>query len=225
MTDRLRSAARDDAGFTLIELLVALAIGSIVLTAVMFVFVNGLQGAGKVTDRIDATQRGRATADRIQMLLQAQVCAPNGGAPISVAGPTSVTFTANTGDVNAVPVRYRLRWDSATNGIYQDTYAPNTSVSPVSYPSSPTSTKQIGAQMQPADGATLFTYYGFNTATGGLADAPLSPVDVNQVVAVDFSLMALPERTKTADPRSMSVSGQAVAGSADPADPNEGPKC
>jgi prepilin-type N-terminal cleavage/methylation domain-containing protein len=226
MRARLRHLAGDDSGFTLIELLVALAIGSIVLTAVMYVFLTGLTGAGHVTDRVDAAQRARVTADRISMLLGSQVCGPDGDAPIEDASQNSVTFYANLGTVNAAPVRYRLRWDSSTKNIYEDRWVPTGTVAAPVYSASPTRTAPIGVQMVPEDGATLFRYYGFDTVNGGISSTALSaPVNTGLVIAVAYGMTAMPERTKTADPRSTSVEGQAVTGTADPADPNEGNKC
>ncbi|MCW2985614.1 MAG: prepilin-type N-terminal cleavage/methylation protein [Conexibacter sp.] len=223
MTRRLSHAARDEAGFSLIELLVALAIGSIVLTAVMTVFINGLTGSAKVTDRVEAAQRARVTADRISTLLQAEICGTTGDAPISDASATSVTFTANLGDVYADPIQYRIRWDSATKSIFEDRYV--STDGGTTFPAAPTSSRLIGTNMVPTDGSTLFKYYGFDTVNGGIAPTPMSPIDVQQIIAVNFYLTAMPERTKQSDPRATSVEGQAVAGSADPSDPNLGTKC
>lgn len=228
MTRRLRLLAGDDAGFSLVELLVALAIGSIVLTGVMKVFINGITASAQTTDRVEATQRARMAADRITTLLNAQVCGVGGDAPLTEAGATSVTFTANTGDVYAAATRYRIRWDSTTNRILEDRWVAtgsNGDGDPI-FPASITTTRVIGSQMKPTDGATLFTYYGFDTTNGGISSTALpAPVDTNKIIAIDFSLTAMPERTKTADPRSTTIAGQAVAGTSDPSDPTRGNTC
>jgi prepilin-type N-terminal cleavage/methylation domain-containing protein len=228
MTRRLRTLARDDAGFSLVELLVALALGSIVLTAVMMVFINGLTASAKVNDRVDAAGRARLTADRMTTLLNAQVCGVAGAAPISDASTTSITFTSNLGNVYAVATRYRLRWDSGTNTVYEDQWVAtgsNSDGDPI-FPAGVTRTRVIGKQMKPADGATLFSYYGFDIVNGGISDTPLpAPVDTNKVIAINFSLTAMPERTKIADPRSTTINAQAVAGTSDPADPTRGNTC
>ena len=227
MTARLRQRASADDGFTLIELLVALALGSIVLTALMTVFVNGLTASGKVTDRVEAGARARLTADRITTLLGSQVCA-NGNAPVTVATPTSVTFTSNTGTVDAQPTRYRIWWDSATRNVYEDRWVatnPNGPGDPI-WPASITRTDTIGVQMMPADGANLFTYYGFDTVNGGISATPMATIVPSRVIAVRFALTAIPERTKQAtDARATTITGQSVAGTADPADFDKGNKC
>jgi prepilin-type N-terminal cleavage/methylation domain-containing protein len=228
MIRRLRDRARDDAGFSLIELMMALAIGSIVLTASMTIFMNGLSATAKVTDRVEAGQRARLAGDRISTLLNAQVCGVGGAAPITEALPTSVTFTANTGTVYAQSTRYRVRWDPTSNTIYEDQWVAtgrNADGDPI-FPAAVTRTRVIGIQMKPTDGATLFTYYGFDTVNGGIDDTTLpTPVDTNKIIAIDYSLTAMPERTKIADPRSTTINGQAVAGTADPSDPTRGNTC
>jgi prepilin-type N-terminal cleavage/methylation domain-containing protein len=228
LTARAAHVARDERGFSLVELLVAMALGSMVLTAVMTVFINGLTGTAKVTDRIDAVQRARLTADRMTTLLQAQVCS-GGSAPITDGQATSVTFTANVGDVTANPTRYRLRWDNTTNRIYEDRFVPTTDSSGnVTFPSSPTQTKVIGTDMVPA-GGTLFTYNAFDTVNAGVSATPiatpLTTTDMQTVVAVSVSLVAQPERTKVSDERATTLTTQAVVGSADATNPNRGPKC
>jgi prepilin-type N-terminal cleavage/methylation domain-containing protein len=229
MRARATHLVRDEEGLSLIELLVAMALGSIVLTAVMTVFLNGLTGSAKVTDRIDAAQSGRLVADRITTLLQAQVC-NSGSSPISDAQATSVTFTANLGDVTvANPTRYQIRWDSATNRIYEDRYAPIVATDgTVTYPTTATQTKLIGTNVTPLDGK-LFTYASFDLVNGGVSNTalatPVSSSERQTIVSVTTSLVALPERTKASDGRETTISTQAVVGSADAANPNKGPKC
>jgi prepilin-type N-terminal cleavage/methylation domain-containing protein len=226
-TTPIREAVREDDGFTLVELLVALVIGSIVLTASLSIFINGLTSTAKVQDRVEAEQRLRVTSDRMTSLLNAQVCSPTGDDPVSDASATSVTFTANIGSVDSSPVRVRLRWDSATNRIYEDQYLVK---SDSTYPSVPTTTRVIGTDMIPTSGTTLFKYYGFADAGsgGGLSDAQLtgSPIDTSQVVGVGYDLTALPERTKnSADKTRAQVSGLGTAGSVDPSLPDQGAQC
>jgi prepilin-type N-terminal cleavage/methylation domain-containing protein len=223
-----RRLVADEDGFSLMELIVAMAIGSIVLTVLLGIFMNGLSGTTKVTDRIEATQRARIATDRVVMLLQAQVCA-DGTAPITDAQATSVTFTANIGDVLALPTRYRMRYDATTKTLWEDDF-PATKVDGVlSFQAAPSRSRVLIANVQPVNGA-FFSYYAFDPTTG-LVDqnAPLtptlSPADVQRVVRVGTAMTAMPERTKTADARSTTITGHAIVGSADPANPNKGPKC
>jgi prepilin-type N-terminal cleavage/methylation domain-containing protein len=234
MRARTRELLRDDAGFSLMELLVALAIGTIVLSAVMMVFVNGMQGEARVTDRADSTARARTTTDIISSLLQAATCNFN-TAPITSATATSVTFTGALGGPEDDAVQYRVRWDSATKTVYQDTFLKTGTVaandSTLVYPSTPTTTKVIGTNMAPADGATLFKYYAFNATSGTIAgtDTPSPILDANtrrSIVAIQTSLLALPEHTTgSSDPAQTAVEAQSVVGQVDPSNPGQGTQC
>lgn len=229
---RMRELVRDDDGFSLMELLVALAIGSIVLTAVMMVFVNGMRGTAKVTDRADATARARTTTDIMSSLLQAAIC-NNNTAPITNATATSITFTANLGSADTATVQYRLRWDAATRNVYQDTYngVLQSDGVTVLFPSSPSATRLIGSNMAPADGATLFSYYPFDSSVGTIsataATAPVTNANIlKSIVAITTNLMALPERvTGTSDPGSTAIEAQSVVGQVDPSNPGQGTQC
>lgn len=225
---RPRRLVADEDGFSLMELIVAMAIGSIVLTVVLGIFMNGLSGATKVTDRIEATQRARIANDRVVMLLQAQVCA-DGSAPITDAQATSVTFTANIGDAQALPTRYRMRYDATTKALWEDDFPATKVDGALTFQAVPARSRTLITNVQPVSGA-FFTYYAFNLATG-LVDTTLTPAptltadDLHRVVRVGIAMTAMPERTKTADPRATTITGQAIVGSADTANPNKGPKC
>jgi prepilin-type N-terminal cleavage/methylation domain-containing protein len=233
MLTRARALLREDDGFSLMELLVAMAIGSIVLTAVMVVFTNGMTGTARVTDRIDASARARLTTDTISSLLQAGVCNTN-TPPITNATANSVTFTGNLGNADASATQYRIRWDSSTKTVYEDIYTSNGQASDLTltYPAVPTSTRVIGVNMQPqGDQTTLFAYYPFDTTTGTVAANPVTAPGTNatalrSIVAVTTSLMALPSRTKTSSTTSAApIEAQSVIGQVDPSNPGQGTQC
>lgn len=228
---RRPSLLADERGFSLMELMMAMVVGSIILTAVMNLSISGMTNSAKVTDRVEATGRARVATDRMTSLLAAQVC--NAGvAPITEATPTSVTFTANNGDVTAVPSRYRLRFDATTNTLFEDRWAGSLNAAGVVVFASTAATRVLITNAQPVGGA-IFDYHAFDLATGVVDDAALpmvsgalSAANLSLVVRVDTALTALPERTKkVGDKRSTTISGHAIVGSADPANPDKGPKC
>jgi prepilin-type N-terminal cleavage/methylation domain-containing protein len=235
MNTSLRHRLADDAGFSLIELLTALAIGSVVLTASLMFFLNGLSGTAKVTDRVEASQRGRLVTDQVSTLVQAAVCDNVGSnAPITVAQPSSMTFTAqlgtgtSPGNTVAYPKQYRVRWDSTTNSVYEDIW---TAGATGTYAASPSTTILLGANMRPADGTNLFTYYAFDQATGTIASAPLGNTvtgddNLVSIVAVGIKLLTLPEHTKSSsDLRSTEIDTQAILGSVDPSNTSQVTQC
>jgi prepilin-type N-terminal cleavage/methylation domain-containing protein len=233
MLTRARALLRDEDGFSLMELLVALAIGSVVLTAVMNVFLNGMQGSAKVADRSDASARARLTTDTISSLLQAAVC-NNNTAPITAATAVSITFTGALGGPEDAAVQYRIRWDSSTKTVYEDIYnnsgQKSATDSTLLYPTTPTTTRVIGLNMMPSDGTTLFRYYPFNSTTGVIGSevtAPgTDPAALKPIVAIATNLRALPERTKnTATASSAPIEAQSVVGQVDPSNPGQGTQC
>jgi prepilin-type N-terminal cleavage/methylation domain-containing protein len=235
MLTRARALLRDDDGFSLIELLTALAIGSIVLTAVLMVFTNGLTNTAKVTDRVDASQRARITSDVISSLLQAGVC-NNNTAPITNASPNSITFSGNLGGADDSLVQYRVRWDSASKTVYEDTFpvtgTASSTDSTFTFSATPTTTKVIGTNMQPqGDGTTLFTYFPFDTTTGTVGANPIAAPGTNAialrtVVAITTNLVSLPSRTKTSATDSAApIETQSVIGQVDPSNPGQGTQC
>jgi prepilin-type N-terminal cleavage/methylation domain-containing protein len=234
MTRRLRT---DESGFTLIELLMALAIGSLILTAVMMVFINGLQAAGRVTDRVEASQRARLSMDRITTLLNSQTCTyANDGStsvPIVDGQAQQVTFYANLGLVNADPIKYRLRYDAPTLALYEDRWVPTRdSKGNAVYPATITKSVQLATNLVPTlPGGTIFRYYQFNTVDGTIDPTPMSTAaglavgDRLKTVRVAATIAAQPERTKKLDLRSTTVDGAATVGSADGSDPSKGVNC
>jgi prepilin-type N-terminal cleavage/methylation domain-containing protein len=234
MRARLRDLLREDDGFSLMELLVALMIGSIVLTAAMMVFINGMRGTAKVTDRADATARARTTTDVISSLLQAATC-NNNTSPITAAAAQSITFTANLAGPEDAALQYRLRWDGTTKTVYEDIFASNGTVSVTDqtllFPSSPTETRVIGTNMSPQDGTTLFKYYPYDATAGAISNTAATPPVTNpttlrSIVAIATSLLAQPEHTTgTSEVGSTSVEAQSVVGQVDPSNPGQGTQC
>lgn len=236
MISRLR---HEEDGFTLIELLVSMALGGIVLTALMTVFVNGLQATTRVTDRTEAAQRARLSLDRAVTLLNSQTClyssVDGSSSPPIVSGDAQqVTFVANTGTVSSDPSKYRLRYVAATKTLWEDRWAPTKDTKGnVSFGTNPTTSRVLSSNVVPVlAGDTVFQYFQFKTDGTIDPDAPialtagsLTTANMLQVVRVSVTLAAQPERTKTLDLRSATVTGSATVGSADGADPSKGVNC
>jgi prepilin-type N-terminal cleavage/methylation domain-containing protein len=220
----------DERGFSLMELMMAMAIGGVLLTMVMQIFVSGLTHNAKVTDRVEAAARARLAVDRAVTLLSAQTCV-DGNAPIVDGQSTSITFRANLGVVDADPKQYRLRYDVPTARLYEDQFDPTKVANVITYSATPSRSRVVANDVAPV-GGTIFSYYKFQTtgATAGQVDpaalvTALSDSDRQQVVRVGVDLRAVPARTKQVDPRSTVINAQAIVVSADPSNPNKGPNC
>lgn len=236
VTARLRN---DQDGFSLIELLMAMALGGIVLTAVMTVFLNGMQATTRVTDRVESAQRGRLAMDRVVTVLNSQTCLYNGNTgassvPIIDGQAQQVTFLANLGTVSASPSKYRLRYDVATKNLYEDVWAPALDAKGnVIYATDPTTSKIIGSGIVPVlAGGVIFQYFTFAAdgtidpaAPMGLTAGALTTADKLIAVRIAATFAAQTDRTKAVDLRSTTESGYGTVGSADGSDPSKGVNC
>ncbi len=239
---RLRS---DQSGFSLIELLMSMALGSIVLAALMTLFMNGVNGTVRVSDRTEALQRGRITMDRVTTLLNSQTCLLNtdgsGQPPILDGQNNEVTFYASLGVVDSDPMIYRLRYDPASKQITEQRFPPVRSSAGVvtypSYPASPSDNRVIGINILPtAVGAPIFQYWQFITEVGptlGMVDktapltTPLTSTSQYAAVRMTMSFVTQPEHTSgsTIDVRGTALDGVATVGSANAGEPTKGVNC
>jgi prepilin-type N-terminal cleavage/methylation domain-containing protein len=240
----LRRLRSDDAGFSLIELLMAMAIGSIVLAALLTVFMGGVRGSMKSTDRVDALRRGRIAMDRVVTLLNSQSCLiqPDGSSssPILDGQTNQIAFYAALGVVDSAPSIYRLRYDPPTRRLYEDEFKPKvdsaTKKISFTYPGTATTSRVLGTNIIPeAPGAPIFKYWQFVTDEGptlGMIDTtPLAtPLDVTgrqSAVRLTIGFVTQPEKSTltTAEKRATTLQGVATVGSANAGEPTKGVNC
>jgi prepilin-type N-terminal cleavage/methylation domain-containing protein len=237
---RLRS---DDAGFSMVELLVAMALGSIVLTALMTIVINGTGSVIATHNRTEAAQRGRQAMDRVVTLLNSQTCvvvdASNSQPPILQGTDTSVSFYANVGVVDSTPLIYRLRYDAPTKRLWEEQYLPVTdkvtgTITYPSYPASPVSSRLVGEYLAPKSvGWPIFQYNQFVTTEGptlGMIHGtplttPLTAQGKLAAVRITTSFVAQPEKTGSNEPRATAIESSATVGSANAGEPSKGVNC
>lgn len=238
MTGAPHPLRADERGMTLVELLVAMAIGGAVLAAALTMFLSGMGGAATVQDRSEAAQRARIGFDRVTTLIGAQVCngVTNAGAPVVAADQNSVRFTANLGGTDDIPTGYELRYDSASQSLYEYEYPLTGSENVAGYRSwatAWTARRKLLERAVPESGTNVFRYYAATDATSGTytelspSGAALGADERARVLRVDLALRILPTRTQTLnDTRGTLmktesyVTSNIVAGSLD-----QGPRC
>lgn len=226
----LRRLRHDQNGFSLMEMLAAMAIGSIVLTALLSVFTNGITGAARVNDRIEAAQRGRAALDRVTSLLDSQVCIVSYDAtaktdittaPVlpTVSDDNNVYFYADLNGASDSPDKYRISYDPSAKTLTEYRYdGTRNSSSTLVFPSTPTVTRLLATSIMPArvngklTGAQLPIFQYFRYTNSAVDPTPLttpvSAADAATVVRVGVQFQAISSRTKVEDARSTQVSGQ-----------------
>jgi prepilin-type N-terminal cleavage/methylation domain-containing protein len=207
---RLRSRLAADDGFSLIELMAAMAIGGVVLTALMTVFVTGVKGTSEITDRVDSSARANTAMNRITTLLDSQVCVPTSvvtdiAAPpiFAASNDTSVTFYADLSGAGDTPDKYTLTFDPAARTIKLYTYGASGTTPSRTWTSS-TTAETIASNVTQVTTAgvvqpvfTYFTYIsGGNATTNGTvntapAATPLSAANANATVKVGVLFQSL----------------------------------
>jgi type II secretory pathway pseudopilin PulG len=201
MTRLLRRLRREESGFTLVELLVACLIGIIILLASFMMLDSSIVLTGKVTDRVDRTQRARGAMETMTRELRSQVC-PSAGQPALIdAQDYSVKFYSFMGLRPFVPDIRQIAWDTNTNSIIESTWAGSGTPGNFTWASSPT-TKTILTDVKPpyVSGTSgprgpVFKYY----APGG-ASPFTSPVGATNLAAtakitIDFVTYAQSRNT------------------------------
>jgi type II secretory pathway pseudopilin PulG len=230
---RLVARARSEGGQTLVEMLTALTIGSVVLFGVVTVFTTALTNSAKVTDRVDAVQRARLALDRMQTLLDSQVCLSASQPPIvpgSASTATQVTFYADLGDETFTPGQYRLAYDAGARTITESYWAPIVNGGVTTFATNPTTSKVIATDVVPQDAATpMFRYFAYTDPPAPTPTAeqtlPLGAGEAADIVRVQANVLVQPSRTKRSDPTSASLSADGYVATADPTDPTGGPRC
>jgi prepilin-type N-terminal cleavage/methylation domain-containing protein len=209
------SRLRRDDGFTLVELLVTMVLGTIVLGGLLGLVTTSERAGKRVSDRVDAAQRGRNGMEQMSQALRAMVCLPSpatGGAaptPIVEADATHIKWYANLdqsatvdangdGDATYDPQQRQLRIAGtapATASVVEDRW---TGTLPVSASTAATSSRVVIDNIAPSADAgaavPYFRYYGL--ASNGTSYDELTAAQIaaapGRVVRIDLAFRALP---------------------------------
>jgi prepilin-type N-terminal cleavage/methylation domain-containing protein len=196
---RTRARAADESGMTLAEMIIAVAVGSIIILAAYGLLDASRSGAMKVTDRVDATQRGRLAMDEVVRQLRSQVCLDPAEGAITDGRNESVTFYSFTGTGPYLPERHTIAWDANAQTIVDYIYAGQGTPPGMTYPSTPTRTRVLLTDVVRVANTPIFTYFAWTTdgtarATEQLA-TPLVQADALRAVRVLVQFRVLPSRT------------------------------
>lgn len=100
-----------DGGFTLVEMMIALAIGAIIMTAVMTSFVSQQRSYIAQDDAVEMQQNARVAMEMMSHDIRSAGFDPNGlGAGITTAGVNNLVFTRDDGNGTGTleTIRYAL---------------------------------------------------------------------------------------------------------------------
>ena len=219
---------RDERGFTLPELLVAMPIGIIVLLATFFTLDSSIVLTGKVTQRVDRTQRARVAMEDVTRKLRSQVC-PDAGVPALInADDYSVRFYSFLGTRPFVPDIREIAWDTNTNSIVERVWAGSGTAPNTTWAATPTTRTVLSDAKPPfvtgngGPRGPVFKYYLGNSQTP--LTTPLSTANLAATSRIGLSFMTYAQSTNFTGPGE-TLQNDVFVRTADPNGTSSTPDC
>jgi prepilin-type N-terminal cleavage/methylation domain-containing protein len=245
----IRRLKTDERGFTLMEMLVSLAVGSILLMAIFGALDYSVTANGRVQDRVDSAQRGRAAMELITQQLRSQICLGPGYPAIPVTPSSdgnSITFftdlggdtgTGGSGGSGGSGKLQRRTITYSSGTVYETDYSVGGTI-----PTAPTFTLVrsnwvLADKLALVPNTPFFRYYAFTqnpvTPNQWLNTTPpsyaLADAAKPTVVKVSISFLANPLRGPgTAGTGNISLStfqNDVYVRTSDASDPDHSPQC
>jgi type II secretory pathway pseudopilin PulG len=224
----LHRLRRDESGFTLPEMLVAIPIGIIVLLATFFTLDSSVVLTGKVTDRIDRTQRSRVAMEDITRKLRSQVCPTVGQSALINADDYSVRFYSFLRTRPFVPDIREIAWDTNTNSILERVWAGNGAAPNTTWAVTPT-TRTVLSDVKPTfvtgnagPRGAVFKYYSGGGATP--LTTPLSSTNLGATSRIGISFMTYAQSRNLTGPAA-TMQNDVFVRTADPNSTSTTPDC
>lgn len=214
-------AARAEHGFTLVELLVAMVTGLVVLLATFSVLDISLSQSSRISERVDADQRGRLAMEKILLELHSS-CVSSAFTPIlSGSESSSISFISQAGAEAAFThvTKHVITLSSSGSGTLTDaSYVSNGGSTPNwTFPSTATSTQNLltgVSQSTTSSGASIaafqyFKYEGGNLSSTALS-TPLSSSNAKATAEVTVSFTTKPSSGRVTGNRTIDLTNTAV---------------
>lgn len=219
---------REEAGFTLVEMLVTLAVGMVVMAAILGLLDMSLRGSASSLGRTQAVREGRGAIDRIGQELRLASCPDTGSAVIS-ATDTSVSYYVSRPQSNyqlpLVVERHTLTYTPA-NGSVTLTVSPGTGIPPV-WSGTPSRTAVLGSGLSRTGTTPIFQYLSYNAPDApntSLIAAPVAAASLTTIAQVRVTFTALGAYPSAAQGSSRFASDVALR-TDDPSDEDNTPEC
>jgi hypothetical protein len=191
----------DETGTTLVELLVALMTGMIIITALTMVILATIHTTGRVTARVEATQRARLALGKLMDQLHSACVSPEIAPVKKESSGTLLRFVHQTGSaVSPKPI-----WSEVSlsgKSLVQQDYEVTGSAPSWGRGSAIGSARTLLTGVSPiAPSSSIFSYYQYSGGTiSETAQAtPLSEEGALLTVEVHAAFTAAPEHTPVSD--------------------------
>lgn len=188
-----------DAGMTLIELMIVTALLSVVIVATMGFLVSSQRSERTVREATRQQAEARVALDALTRTARGatypQGYTYNDSSIVAAADKFEVSYYSDIdGDGLVDKVRYYL--DTSSGELRLESFAPNCSASPCTYPSTPTRTRVVVDNVRNADmsscgqpagsQAPVFRFYKAQRGTGTLTEIATPTAIYDQLVDISF---------------------------------------
>ncbi len=219
---------RDEQGFTLVEMLVTMAIGMIVMFAILGLLDMSLRSSATSLGRSQAVREGRGAIDRVGQELRLASC-PDTGSAVLAATDTSVSYYVSRPQANyqlaSVVERHTLTYNPA-NGAITLTVSPGTGVPPV-WSATPSRTTVLGSGLSRTGTTPVFQYLSYDTPDApdtSLIAAPVAAASLTAIAQVRVTFTAL-GAYPSANQGSSRFASDVALRTDDPSDEDNTPEC
>jgi prepilin-type N-terminal cleavage/methylation domain-containing protein len=208
-------------GFTLIEMMVTLVTGTVVLLATYFVLDVSIRESSRLSERTDATQRGRVAMEKVLQELHSS-CVASGVTPVEPGSTsTKLEIISQTGNETYFPhvTKHVIQYVSATHSLTDESYVSTAEKTrgEWEWPTSATSTQTIitgvAQSTEGSSTAPVFQYYkyeGGHLSTTPISESPLSATNANETAAVAVRFTVWPSSERTTGARTIDLADTAV---------------
>lgn len=210
-------------GFTLTEMLIAMVTGMVVILATLSVLDISISQSSRITERVDADQRGRLAMEKILLELHSS-CIADPFTPVQEkSNATMVRFISQTGAQASFTTvtKHEIALNTAT-GILTDASYVSSKLegTNMTFPEAATKTETlltgVSQSKEKVGGAEIvvpvFKYYKYEG--GNLSatpeEVPLSKTDAEATAEVTVSFTTAPSSTRTQADRTVDLTNSAV---------------
>lgn len=219
----------DESGYTMVEVIVGSVLALVVMMAALMTLDRAFRINKEVTDRIDATQRGRQTMDVMTRQLRSAVCPDPFTAALVAGSDSSVTFFADLSD-GSRPTEMRTLTYSSTAGTITELRYAGVGASPnTSWPTAPTTTRVLVTNVVADTATPVFRFNAFDNANPPrptiVLPTPLSAANIATATRITITYLVRPWGVTAASRQSATLTDQVDLRSADPNQPKPAPQC
>ncbi len=216
------ASLRTEHGFTLVEMLVAIASGMVVILATLSVLDISIGQSSRISERVDADQRGRLALEKLMLELHSS-CIAFASNPVEPGSTdTNIKFVSQSGNEAYFTsvTKHEVSLNSITHQLTDTSYVSTNTASELgtnwNFSTTPTSTQPLltGAFQTVNEGLTIpvFRYYkyeGGNISTTS-ETTPISATDAKATAEVTVNITAAPSSERTDADRKVELTNTAV---------------